>query len=387
MFALNNIENKIEQWYSSKNWKFIATVHAFLLACLFSFPRIPDLLNTSACCQNESYWHIYDMQKNAPFDKNIFKDASPESHHSNMALRIGVPILGKIFHLNRAFVLALQYLLGMVLFYCVVHFSYENINNKFISICFIFSTALIYAGKMAFVQTGGYFDTFAIVPLLAAMMINKHWGYFIGVIFSSFCDERAVVSIGFIALYLLFHKNKERYYHIISIAVGGITYIILRYYITTAYGLVTPAVSQAYGLAISTLYKNKTHYLTEIFKNFEGLWVLMIASYYCLFVNHKYIILILISGWYLITCVVSFMVWDMDRSLAYSIPLLFIAIYHIKQYVDIQGIKIIAAISLLFCFLFPTNPIMGAYNKYGNSNWFVIEFARYVYELYTAGKL
>ena len=342
--------------------RYYTSLFVILVIHIFSSPTYyaisEDFKTCSTCCN---------MQEKINRKNHLFESVSTKydasTHMAKTEFRLTVPLLAKIFHINtKSEIYILQVLLGFLFFVLLYTVSYQIIPNKNIVFLFLMSFGFIYPGYSFVAEMEGFFDSFAFLFLLVAMLDINLIIIGIALLLAYFTDERSIFS-SFLIIFYWQHKKystqqksfylptKQTYAIVISIAF----YIAARCALVNYFGFV----NQFKGVGSSLLYT--INYMGIAFwQAFEGFWLLIIIAVYLLFKQRKYAIAGIFITLNATIFFIGMNVMDITRSIAYIFPSIIIALYIISTQLDVSKIKRYLMICLLFSFMYPSyNFIVG----------------------------
>lgn len=259
------------------------------------------------------------------------------SHCDKLTFRAFIPYLHTIFPFGLWTLLISSHLAGIFIFKLTYQYLFNETHDPVCATLGIWSLAATYAGGWAFHDF--YFgDAIAVALLLAALIQRNAFLCGILIFFAMITDERAFIAAPFVAVSQFL---KEAYYtksyrHIIlrliqssalkslSMAVG--VYILLRgYFVFFKQINIGSTMFCDIDIIRHRIY---TDYPYKIFTVFELLWILPII--FLLYQFHQKKIFTMATLFYMCSCFgiigVSFLVWDLERSLFYLLPAIIVPI-------------------------------------------------------------
>jgi hypothetical protein len=346
-------------------WYF--TFIIFLTILFFSFPPFYSKITSST-------WDAIFYQIAHPF-KQI--ESNDLSHESKLTFRLFPVFVGKVFLFNKFAFLVFQYILGLLSIRFVLEILIKKLENITFAFLLTLAYGFLYVGKVSFIEMRGIFDGVAIFLLILPFRIKHPLVVFFSIFFAAWTDERGLIASSFIFIYFLYSYLKEKSFHtnkvLYSIILSWFLYFLSRVFLSYFYGLET----NAGGINFKTLALNLELAPLSLFGGLEGFWVLFFMAF--VFKKTKiglidYLAIFSTS----IVLFVSFMVYDVSRSLAYLFPVVFLALQIIidtdKKMITNKLIWILFWLS----FLYPAYCIAGI-----KTNWskpFIIE---YIFQFFT----
>ena len=309
----------------------------FSLVLLTTYPRYMELLLDPSPVSTYEYF----------FDK-IAHPLTPtyaagDTHASKVDFRLTVPLLAGLLHLgkrgNGQGVIALYLLQSALLipFLYILLRIFQRFLDDSSTMLLTLSFASIYVSKAFFWDYDFWFDGYAYFFLLAGMFFRNRLGIFCALTLACWTDERAVVALYSVYLFHLLQENNfklsgfdklfnRRTFSKKSTIVlfVGLIYFATRLWLSYRFGLHTPYGNET-GVGFELIPYQLKYRLIGVFLAFEGMWLLIMATVFLLAKKHRYHFLL--SHLLLalaIHILVAYGVFDISRSLAYSLPLLVI---------------------------------------------------------------
>jgi hypothetical protein len=293
-----------------------------------------------------------------------------------------LPATAKVLHVDWRGVLAFQFCLGVAILFLVGKIAMDLFADRVAALATVFGVSSIYAGKAAFLQIGGMGDAFAFALLTIAVAFRPPLIIAPAIFLACFTDERAVVVAPLVALYWVIRNGTNdtpKWINLQSIAVVAalVAACTVRFTLMYKYKLYIPFGPTEVGTEIMrytlpTLQFELPHVLA-------GLWLWPLAAGILLWRAKWWFSLVALIGGTSAIVGASVLVFDVDRSLAYSLPVLFVAMaVAASRRMTIADIRSIAIAGFVISFLFPVNNLLGGVtNRYSDGNPMPIELVRY----------
>jgi hypothetical protein len=309
----------------------------------------------------------------------------PASHEAKLNFRLTVPLLARVLHLGRDGLLALFSISGVLILYFTLDLSYQltqspwqngiaplaqqpaRINREVRSSDFLGSriaaaavcmaVACIWPGVLAFHQLlGGFYDAVALCLLLAAMRATAPLAA-VALFLAAWTDERALLAAGLILVYAALRREFARG---IAIAAAGSAYAATRLYFGNVYSLHTAWD----GIGLGILLKDFNMAPLGIWTGLGGCWLIVAGGMWVLLARRRFF-LVLAYGLALCAVIVAaLVVEDVTRSMAYTLPAVFVGLAALVESEPPLVIERVAAASALICVLVPTY-----FAQAGNATW------------------
>ena len=357
------IEAYFQKFTLVAGWKIYLSFFLPLIVLFFatpSFQIIPE------------HWEPILVQSENPF---IHHDYPAHSHASKLAFRFFPAIIIGFLHLKVLGIIVWQYLNGIFLFYVVGYVVEKKTSDKITALYSILLTAFIFTGKVSFINFKDTFDSLILALLVLCFTIKNRLILYLILLIVAFTDERGLICSGFLFLYYLFFSNdktKNKFYLTVIIA-SWISYFLIRFALGYFLGLKT----STGGFDFKTMALNLNFAPISIWQTFEGGWFIVFLFLTDLYKNAK-LRFTFFLGQIFIVVLVSFMVFDVTRSLVYLFPLFIISIFVLREKVKIKRLNYYLYLSVFVSLLYP------AYCSAGETNTWLLPFPlKLIFEFFT----
>jgi hypothetical protein len=379
--AMGRSERLVARIATGRWWMARAVVLAILLSLFISFPRISFFLGNDP--QIVSNWSIIRSQARDPLSMSADQLANQASHASKLAFRLTVPMIVRVLHIDWPGALALQFCVGVALLFLAGKIALDLFGDRIVAVATIFGVSAIYAGKAAFLQLGGFFDAFAYFFLTVAIAFRNPLLIAIAILAASFTDERAMVIAPLVLVYWAVRSQKAEgpnWFTAQSVAVVAalVAAVVIRLVLMLGYGLHIP-VGAGKDAGFDVLLRTLPSFQYEFPHVLAGLWLWPLFACILLVRARWWMTLILMVGGTAALTAVSFLVLDVDRSLAYSLPVLFVAMaVAAVRHMALGDARSIAILGLVISLLFPVNNLLGSvHNRHSVGNLLPVEMVRF----------
>ncbi|WP_247233238.1 hypothetical protein [Telluribacter sp. SYSU D00476] len=359
----------VESFTHTRYWQLKLSVVLFGFVLLTTYPNYLDILVDPAPRTTFSYF--YDKVA-SPLSPVTFDE---KTHGSKIAFRLTVPLLAKLINVGHTVTgkdILLIYLIQSLLLIPFLLMLIRLLNRYMDSVSTVFlvgACSATYLAKAFFWDYECWFDGYAYFFLLAGMCFRRRWLVFATLLLACWTDERAVIALGSVYLFHRLRENdftlqslkdllpQRRYLDASAVVLLVIaTYGLIRWWLTTTFGLSTPSGLKA-GVSLSFLPFQLKHRLIGIPFTFEGLWIPFALAMWALIDQRLRLLAGLLLGGMLIHTIIAYCVFDITRSLAYAFPLIIIAaILMARDYAHNR--KQILMLVMLICVLIPTHYIV-----------------------------
>lgn len=298
--------------------------------------------NTSDLNQGELYINYFNLLIENPFNGQAneyllrYVELHPESssdkngaisHLYKRNVRVGVPMLAKLFHLKISHLYFLQYVLAF--FFLLVLFQVISLIDKVklispLLLCFAFACTIVF--KQFYVDFN-HWDVYAWFFMVVAIRLGLTGNLLFVIPFALalLTDERSFFSIPVIGLLVWHTSEDERKKRIIRLALGSFAAICIlagwRYYYTKY--IAAPDIS---GITFHYLIYNSKAVASSLFLCYEFLWLGVYFLFYQLFRKRLFKQAGIILACVLPGFIITFLVADLARSIGYLFPV-FLMVY------------------------------------------------------------
>jgi hypothetical protein len=344
---------RLDRLTQHDRWVFTISGVVLLYVLFVAFPSF-DLLTKDFAAS----WEILFRQAGHPFTTPAY---APESHEAKLAFRLLIPVVVQVFHLNIPAVLALQFIAGFLSWMVFARVAEKMCGDRITAAILSLAMACIGFSKATFDIRGVFYDNIAFLFLLLPFLYTRGLVIFCCITLAAWIDERALISSSFIFLYLLLNrKQKNIFFRMLAVWLAWAGYFGLRYYLANTYHLNTPAA----GTGVSVLLGQINNWLLGIISGLEGFWILPLLFIYYKSKESNWAHTVLFSGNILIVMLVALSVADISRSMNYLFLAVPLMLHYIAQKEPAPELRKIAALILLFSFLFPAYSFSSANESY-----------------------
>lgn len=291
----------------------------------------------------------------------------PDSHAAKTVFRLTVPFFVKILGINQLWLYILQFVLGLITIYHLYKISFRILSNAVSSTYITAGIVFLYFGRACFVDFSWY-DGWAFFALIMAMSTRNNLLVFLLCSMAAWTDERALIVLPLIILFKqienfqdndfsfdkLWRLNKASIFALSAV----VLYFLVRMLLTVFFNMHTPSDSAN----LDTLKLNVPLIGIGIWTFFEGFWVLLLIAFAHMIAKKQYVFFMLLMFQVTVSTLVACSVFDITRSGAYLIPIVFILLIYLKNKVAPSEMNLLLAICCLITFLFPAYYIVGGMN-------------------------
>lgn len=358
---------KVDNFINSKYWILKSTILFFSICIITSFPDYHWYKeNNNSFVFEAINWQIQHPFEKLPSKYTTLPEGSltgPASHMDKRWSRITVPLIAYSLSFGTFGGIVLQHITGILFFSVLLSLIYRITQDKHISFLFgaIFATTFI--GKWSFYDFMCY-DGIAYFLMLLSMWRKNFVLIFLSVLLASFVDERALIASSMIFMWWYLQSNSIHEFSIkslfklnspaIAVVLAWLTHFVIRYFVLMKYFHLGSNVND---MGLNVLRYNFKYIPMGLFTYLEFAWILIVLMFLYLYNQKRYFLALLLLASLGLSQIVSFLVYDVTRSIAYSFPILLIALYILHHYLDNQKLKKYLLIVSLGCFCFPTHAV------------------------------
>jgi hypothetical protein len=300
-------------------WLATAVLSAIVL--FFSFPPYDALFGNRPLSRP---WSFIFIQGEAPFTYHNFGEGS---HGSKLAFRFVPAIILNFLNIHSLLPAFIFQLFTMILFYYLMIILFNRLfGDKKKSFIYSLPFCFVMAGHVYCSDVRGIFDTLALDFLLGALLVRDKVFVIPFLLLGYFTDERAlIVSTGFFLINAFKQGNFKDIRNLrnsaltkpnIYLFISWFSYLVIRYYLTTVCGL---HIGKG-GMNLFMSQINKTFF--TIYVGLEGFLIPFVLVIYLLLRDRVFAFTALFIMSFFVLLYVAQSVFDIDRSMAYSILIL-----------------------------------------------------------------
>lgn len=361
---------RIGFWLSGRNWLWKLTFFSVGLSVFLAFPPYHLFLRHLAGTAHLDAWTFIENQSHNLFQpEGIGLDVRRE----NMIFRWTLPLLSFLTGHNLVLILILQAVLGVLFVYWIGSYIFKLTGSKVTTALFVLSVSNIFVGTWHFAEVHGYGDGIAYFCLLAAMLHPNRVVRFFMLMAAFFTDERAVLAGGFILLWNIVNIAYTRSVfdrkglflavfrgrNLVVWAAWGV-YFSIRWYVQSKY--FQGHTYSTMGMPVLFEQAHRNGLGSSLWGVFEGTWLLLLASGVVIWLTRKYVLGLMLLTGFVVLIVSGIYVHDIDRSLSYGFPLLFIAFFVLHHTTSTTSFQLVLFFCALVCIIHPQVFYMG-YNR------------------------
>lgn len=348
-----------------------------LLCCLITFvtggDAVVSVLAGYDTLAESDTWQFLQKQIVSPL--TTYSVLDPYHHTSKMGYRLLPPYIGKLcwncsLKGQMLFLIGLEYLAGFLFFLFTYKLLIPYCKNKVPLTWLLLGLCFTFLGKIFFWDTYAYFDAYALLFLSLSLYTPSPVLIFLYLSLAFWTDERSMVASALVGLWWFmaddpsekhaayfgkFARVPSPRHWAIALALG-VTFG-LRWLLATQYGRPSvTSITQIIAEAKFTLIKTRLIELIPFVSvsSFESYWVYVTGAVVVLGLNRER----WAAAFYLLAISasfgVSFLVYDMTRSIMYAFPALFIGIRIMARELPTKVFQRLALGVLFAAALYPT---------------------------------
>lgn len=363
-----------------RHWRWGVAGCCLLLALLWQTPKLGHAYAQLVGHTEALDANLARLQEQAAHPLTAHPDVAM-THLAKMAFRLTVPLLMRWLHLGLVPLLALQVLLGGLVYWVAAGQLAASFRGDRVAAALLtLALSRTYFGYAFSYDLFGYFDGLGFAALLLALGA-RHWAA-IGalVLVGGFVDERVLVAS---PLLVLWYGARQWGWEapvggrwLATRPAAGVyaawgLYAALRLYLTWQYHLPNPSGAGTL-VGISALSHNAWQELLALgfSDSFKSFWLVLVLAALVLVRLRRYGLLALA-----VVCAApilggAFLITDNTRSLAYGMPAVFIACRLLGRYTTAAEQRYLAATVLFFALLMPSYFVTG-WAQYHGPLWLV----------------
>lgn len=353
---IQNLLNPLFSWIDEKSrnkyYPFYLAIFAVTVSWFFACPRFL-LLDVASEAWKTTLLKSQDLT-------NSLTHLYPGTGYAKKVFRLTVPFFMKIANLSPLMVIIIQGFIGPIMLFFSYKFSLRILKDSISATFLTLSLAFLYWGRVAYFDINfTWFDTFAYFFLLLAMYSNHVLLIFIFSLLAAWTDERAFIALIIVFIY---HHTKCKLYKKLnyrdlfdfnksgmSVILAGILYLATRSFLSYKFNMHT----SSEGATILYLKKSFHYIFIGMWTFLEGFWIIYLIAIWHILKNKNHIALFCFLIPVLLITLVAGCVTDITRSGSYLVPILFIVIHYMKEYISNNEFRIVLFACFLTTFLFP----------------------------------
>ncbi|RZJ58491.1 MAG: hypothetical protein EOO55_00435 [Hymenobacter sp.] len=350
------------QWVSTftqgPRWRLKTIGLCFVCVLVFQFPELQFLYHYAVTHTepNDTY-AIFAQQVADPWSNH---STEADSHESKMIFRLTVPLVARLFHLNVFGVLALQVVLGLVMLWALLTLIERLTQDRPTALLLVVGVCFTYYGGAFLHDVYCLFDPFGYALLVLMLLNRRPWALYLLSVAGCFVDERVLVASLLVVLWHSLRATGDAVptvrrpavsWAAAAIVGGWLTYGALRLWLAAHYAL--PTNSGELGLKVLKISMKRHGMALGFITSIESYWVLVLLALVLLIKHRQWLLAIVMVGAFLPIAAGSFLVHDITRSLAYSFPVVLVALVVLARYLTRDSLRHLALVIAGFAMLIP----------------------------------
>lgn len=372
---------RVAQLTAHRHWRWGLAGLCLLVALLWQTPKLNHLYAQLISHTEGLDYNLGRIQDQAAHPLTPHADVAM-THLAKMAFRLTVPLLMRWLHLGLVPLLALQVLLGGLVYWVAAgQLAASFRGDRVAATLLVLALSRTYFGYAFSYDLFGYFDGLGFAALLLALGA-RHWAV-VGalVLVGGFVDERVLVAS---PLLVFWYGARARGWEapagwrwLATRSAAGVyaawgLYAVLRLYLTWQYHLPNPSGGGTL-VGISALSHNAWQELLALgfSDSLKSFWLVLVLAVLVLGRLRRYGLLALAAACAAPILGGAFLITDNTRSLAYGMPAVFIACHLLGHYTTAAERRYLAATVLFFALLMPSYFVTG-WAQYHGPLWLVV---------------
>jgi hypothetical protein len=316
------------------------TVAAFILSVLTTFPLYNAQPSSGSVLSQ--VWalktanplaripaHLKDRDWYLTHDR---PNAGQASHADKMELRVTLPILGWLTHTGTRTVIVWNHIAGFGTLFLLAGLASEALMDSVAGALFVIGLAPTFFGSWFFNDfTIG--DGVAFFFMLLSVTWRSPWLSGLTFLAAAFCDERCVIALPLLLCYITIRfqgpeGRKRRRYSYVAFAAAILAWVIVRWWLGHTFGLSTgTSLMMTRDIVRYQLNESIPAAFLDIFR---ASWLLVGFALLSLVAERRWLFAGVLTASLGAAILPAFLVWDFQRSVAYSFVVLLISLYFLR---------------------------------------------------------
>lgn len=360
------VVRRVDALTNGEYWQPKVVFLSLVICLVFAFPDYQRYVESTKLPET---WRVVNHQIQSPFTQLPASELPPpESNEAKRTFRLFMPVLGHVLHLNRAGLLIVQNLMGILFLWTTLSLIYKVTRDRTSATLFVFAVSLTFPSLWFFNSFSTNLDGPGYLLLLAAMLNRNIFWVFLWLFLASFVDERVFACFGFVVIWWKCWSYKpedwnwrkffaiDRY--VLAASAAIIVHGAIRYYLTVARGFHLP-IGDAAGVGLGNIRESWKVLSPSIIAPFEGLTLFPLLAAIVAISRRKCAVLIVTTVVITALLAQSFAVGDNTRSLAYGFSLILLSAKILKELDPELDLRRMAALVASLCLLIPSFCVVG----------------------------
>lgn len=349
---------------SHKLYAYILVSLCVAVGLLFVFPQTIGF--------NQEAWDVVALKSREP--THTLSHVAPDSWVAKKVFRLSVPMIVRLFHLNEAGVMAVQFALGFLLLIIGYKLALRVVKDAVAATFIAAGMAFLYFGRTCFTELYyATFDGWGYCFLILTLYFRNRPAVFLFASLTAWTDERAFLAL---PAAMLFHQmtgartpgvdgeDGLRFEakallpwkspgsldgRALTVLAAMAAYAILRQFMAMRYHMITPL----WYVGFRTLGNNLTYMPMGMATFLEGYWLAIGMAWYRMTRRRHWFLALAVTGQVAVTTVAAGCVYDITRSGSYLFPLVFAVFVYLRACLDERTLRLTAFLCMAFTFVFP----------------------------------
>ncbi len=282
----------------------------------------------------------------------------PGSHDANKVFRLAIPAFIKLFNLTAMQVFIGQVMCGVLILWVMIRITFAILQDKVSTVLFMTSFATCYCSYSAFYDVFGRIDAFGYLFILLSVYVRKPALVFLFCFLTAWSDERGLINTFFTAVYWLYadtgrptvtenrlltfaglRANKQ----VLTVLASWMSYFFIRWILAHYYGFQT----ETGGVGASQFSITRQFIPLAVFSTYGLVWGILLIAFALVIARRDWLMAGLLALGMTVNFAVVVMIADINRSLAYSLPLVVISLallgqnlpgHHVRKYLFVLAV-------------------------------------------------
>ncbi|MGI4871008.1 MAG: hypothetical protein ACRYFX_07500 [Janthinobacterium lividum] len=356
-----------------RHWRGHLALATLLVAVVFQFPKLNHAYAQLVAHTEALDPKLQRIQEQAAHPGALHSDVA-STHLAKMNFRLAVPLLLRLTHLPLLAILALQALLGLLVFYYAAGWLAISVPDRVAVALLTLALGRTYFGFTFTYDLSGYFDGFGYAALLF-MLGARRWAVVFGLCLAgAFVDERVLVASPLLVFWYgaRTHDWQRAGWRWLATRLATAVYaawaayaalrltLAAHYHLPTRGGLVGPS-----ALVFSTWNEQVAIGLANSLKSF---WLPVVLALALLWQQRQRGALLLLLASFAPIFLGSFLITDITRSLAFGMPVAFISLHLLGRHSAPPHLRYLGLVVVFFALLIPSYFTIGLL-QYASPVW------------------
>ncbi len=284
---------------------------------------------------------------------------APGSHGANKVFRLTVPILAKLLGLNSVGLYVSQVLCGIALLSLLIRTAHRILNDRVATTLFMTAFTGCYASYSAFYDVFGRIDAFGYLLVLLSISGRNPVAIFGFCTLTAWADERGLINTFFTAVYWLYVSTDRtgvclvKYPRlnacVVAVGLSWVGYFAGRWLLSHVYHFHT----ETSGVGLTEFSKARQYIPIGVFSTYGAVWLLLLLALVSMVNRKDWLLLSLVKIGVLANGTVILMITDINRSLAYTLPFVGLALAELSSRLTTKRLRELLFVTSVAALMIP----------------------------------